>query len=130
MAFLIDTDVLIDHLDDNPAAVELMRQLTAEVIAISALTYMEVYEGVFRHHARLPRFIELLNRIPVIAISRPVAHRAAQLRFLLRNERNLRVERRAIDILIAATAIELDLTLVTRNVDDFRHIAGLQLQSA
>jgi predicted nucleic acid-binding protein len=31
------------------------------------------------------------------------------------------------DAIIAATALAPDLPLVTRNVDDFKHIAGLKL---
>jgi hypothetical protein len=31
------------------------------------------------------------------------------------------------DALIAATALEYDLPLVTRNRDDFKHIEGLQI---
>ena len=31
------------------------------------------------------------------------------------------------DALIAATALEYDLPLVTRNIDDFKHIAGLRV---
>jgi len=33
----------------------------------------------------------------------------------------------AMDAIIAATALEYGLMLVTRNVDDFKHVAGLQL---
>ena len=31
------------------------------------------------------------------------------------------------DLLIAATAVTYDLTLLTRNTKDFQHIAGLNL---
>jgi len=33
----------------------------------------------------------------------------------------------AMDAIIAATALEYDLTLVTRNVDDFKHVQSLKL---
>jgi len=33
----------------------------------------------------------------------------------------------AMDAIIAATALEYDLTLVTRNVDDFKHVESLKL---
>jgi predicted nucleic acid-binding protein len=33
------------------------------------------------------------------------------------------------DAIIAATALVHGLTLVTRNVDDFKHIAGLELEN-
>lgn len=31
------------------------------------------------------------------------------------------------DAIIAATALEFGLPLVTRNVDDFKHVAGLEI---
>jgi len=37
-----------------------------------------------------------------------------------------RVNNRALDLLIAATAIEHDLTLVTRNLQDYGDIPGLE----
>ena len=42
---------------------------------------------------------------------------------LLRQEKRMSLA----DAMIAATAIVYDLPLVTRNVDDFKHIAGLRL---
>lgn len=38
-----------------------------------------------------------------------------------------RVRQRALDLLIAATAIEHNLTLVTRNQADYRDVPGLML---
>ena len=38
-----------------------------------------------------------------------------------------RVNSRALDLLIAATALEYDLTLVTRNTEDYGDIPGLKL---
>ena len=37
------------------------------------------------------------------------------------------VRNRALDLLIAATAIQHNLTLVSRNADDYRDIPGLTL---
>jgi predicted nucleic acid-binding protein len=46
-----------------------------------------------------------------------VAQRCARLREALRGDRR-RVDARAFDLLVAATALEYDLTLVTRNLRD------------
>jgi predicted nucleic acid-binding protein len=46
---------------------------------------------------------------------------------LRRNKRQ--IHERALDILVAATAIELDLILVSRNTKHFEDIAGLRLYS-
>ena len=42
---------------------------------------------------------------------------------MLRRQRRMKLG----DAIIAATALEIGAKLVTRNVDDFKHIAGLEL---
>ena len=46
MLYLIDSDWVIDHLDDDPDAIALLEELAGEGIAISIVTYMEVLQGV------------------------------------------------------------------------------------
>ena len=41
MPYLIDTDWVIDHLDDHPEARALLERLAPDGIAISIVTYME-----------------------------------------------------------------------------------------
>jgi predicted nucleic acid-binding protein len=55
-----------------------------------------------------------------------VAERCARLRETLRSQ-NKWVNSRALDLIIAATALEYDLTLVTNNAEDFKDIPGLAL---
>ena len=68
----------------------------------------------------------MLRRIRILVVSRPIAERAATIRLDLRRQKRL-VNDRALDILIAATAMEHRLILVTRNVRDYSDIPGLQL---
>ncbi len=55
-----------------------------------------------------------------------VAERCPLLRETLRSQ-GRRVNSRALDLMNAATALEHGLTLVTRNVDDYKDIPGLSL---
>ena len=48
MPYLVDTDWLIDHLARAPAAEALLSALAAEGVAISIISYMEVYQGTLR----------------------------------------------------------------------------------
>ena len=48
MPYLIDSDVVIDHLAAVPAATQLLEQLATDGIAVSIITYMEAYQGVLR----------------------------------------------------------------------------------
>jgi predicted nucleic acid-binding protein len=46
MPYLIDSNWLIDHLEDVPAASELLERLTEKGITISIISYMEAYQGL------------------------------------------------------------------------------------
>ena len=48
MPYLIDSDWVIDFLAQESKALQLLEQLAQEGIAISIVTYMEVYQGVLR----------------------------------------------------------------------------------
>src|SRR5436305_14690822 len=118
MPYLIDSDVVIDHLDDYPPATQLLEKLATDGIAVSIITYMEAYQGVLRspHPTKARKHFEaLLKTVPVLPFSPSVAKRCAQLRETLQKE-GKRVKARALDLMTAAIALEHDLTLVTRNV--------------
>ena len=129
MPCLIDSDWLIDHLDDTPEASDLLRRLTPEGVAISIITYIEALEGTFwaiDPSEAISRFEGLVSSIPVIRLDSRVARRAAILRYALRSQ-GRRLNSRPFDLLIAATALAYDLSLVTRNVEDFEDIPNLQI---
>ncbi len=73
MPYLIDSHVVIDHLADVPEASRLLASLAADGIAISIITYMEVFQGVTRSpnpqeaHAKFRAFVK---SIPVLPLSR------------------------------------------------------------
>ncbi len=48
MPYLIDTDLVIDHLANITEVNQLLEKLAPEGIAISIITYMEAYQGVVR----------------------------------------------------------------------------------
>lgn len=129
MPYLVDTDWVIDHLANVPEAVRLLDRLAQDGIAISIITYMEVYQGVLRNpspeeaQSKLRAFV---NAVPILPFSATVAQRCAHLRETLRKQ-GKRVNARALDLIIAATAFEYDLTLVTRNTEDYADIPELKL---
>ena len=98
-------------------------------IAISIITFIESYQGVLRSesvketHAKFQIF---RRSVPVLPFSLSVAKRCATLREQLKHEQK-QVKSRALDLMNAAIALEHDLTLVTRNVEDYQDIPGLQL---
>jgi tRNA(fMet)-specific endonuclease VapC len=129
MPSLIDSHVVIDHLANVPEASQLLSRLAADGIAISIITYMEVFQGITRSphpEEAHTKFRAFAKSIPILPLSIAVAERCARLRETLRSQ-NKRVNSRALDLIIAATALEYDLTLVTENSKDFDDIPDLPL---
>ncbi len=129
MSYLVDSDWLIDYLDEKTEALQLIDQLAQDGISISIITYMEIYQGVLRSHDPVLAQDQLkafVAEVPILPFTRSVAERCAQLRETLRKQ-GKRPQRRALDIMIAATALAHDLVLVTRNVADYQDLPGLAL---
>lgn len=129
MSYLIDSDWAIDHLADEPTAVALLDSLTADGLAISMVTYMEVFQGIARspdESAATAKLQAFLAGVPVLPFTMEIAERCARLREGLKAQKK-RVNSRALDLINAATALEHNLTFVTRNIDDYKDIPGLQL---
>jgi predicted nucleic acid-binding protein len=108
---LVDTDVCIDHLR---GARPLGRP--TGTISYSVITRSELFAGR-TNEARVDDFLAPFREI---AVDRSIAERAGR----LRRGSGMRTP----DALIAATAIEHGLELVTRNRRDFKDIPGLQLR--
>jgi predicted nucleic acid-binding protein len=129
MPYLIDSDVLIAQREGQPHARALLAQLAPEGLAISIVTYMEVYQGTLRSpdseraRAGLASF---LAGVPVVPFSLAAARRCAELREDLARQ-GRRVRSRAIDLITAAIALEHGFTLVTNNRQDYADIPDLSL---
>jgi len=106
---LVDTDVLVDHLRGQ-------RRYDAgdDEVHVSSITRAELLAAGATDAARVSR---LLGPMKEVDVDRAVAERAGGIRRL--------TGVRLADALIAATAIEGDLTLVTRNIWGFKGIAEL-----
>ena len=132
MPYLIDSDVLIYFVNDTPGAQHLVEGLLRAGAAMSVIGYMETIEGLSRsatpHEAQL-RFELLVDRLLVMDLTIREARRCANVRVALR-QANRRVRSRALDLLVAATALEHGLTLVTNNPADYRDIPGLAVLPA
>jgi tRNA(fMet)-specific endonuclease VapC len=127
MTYLIDSDWVADYLKGRTPAVHLLDSLFPAGLSISIITFGEIYEGIY--YGSNPRdneavFRRFLRGVSVLGINRSVARRFARIRGTLRQQGQLIPQP---DILIAATAIHHDLTLVTRNIRDFERVPDLIL---
>src|SRR5438045_6583353 len=119
MTYLVDTDYVADYLKGYHAATSVLQHLLDTGIAISIITFAEVYEGIYygqnqRQHEQ--GFRAFLGHTPVLGITRSVSRQFARIRGELRAKGQLIPDP---DIFIAATALQHHLTLVTRNVKDY-----------
>ncbi|HXC46093.1 MAG TPA: type II toxin-antitoxin system VapC family toxin [Solirubrobacteraceae bacterium] len=112
-ATLLDTDVLIDHLRGHRRL-----DLFDPAWKISVVTRCELFAGRNTHEPSLQRTLELIDEIPV---DRVIAESAGRIRRTAR----LHIS----DALIAATALEHGLPVMTRNRRHFERVANLVLCS-
>lgn len=96
---------------------------------MSIVTYIEASQGTLRvpdPAAGRGKLEWLVGIVPIVGFSPAVARRCAAIREALRRQ-GRRADSRSLDLVIAATAVEHDLTLVTRKLHDFRGIPNLRL---
>jgi predicted nucleic acid-binding protein len=115
--YLLDSNILIYA--SQPGNEFLDPWLTAEGTRISAISIPEVlgFTGLSAEDETI--FEVWFARFSVHAVTEPILRRAAA----LRRQRRMRLG----DSIIAATTLEIGGELVTRNVGDFAHVAGLKL---
>jgi len=125
--YLVDTDWVADYLKGRTQAVSLLRRLAADGLAISILTFGEIYEGILygqNRPAYEAGFRNFLRSVDVVPLNRQIMRRFAYLRGSLRQSGQMIGD---IDLLIAASALHYRLALLTRNVRHFRRIASLEI---
>jgi predicted nucleic acid-binding protein len=122
MPYLLDSDVLIDISRNALAAIVYVDALPAPWM-ISQVSAMELLVGARgkREVAHLDAFV---SAYPTVPLSDSVGRRAYRLLMQYAKSHGLHV----FDSLVAATALEHGLTLVTRNQRQFAMIDGLILQ--
>ena len=126
MSFLLDTDTCSAHLRQKGHVSNRFLQYTGG-LHISTITLGELFAWAMRAAAppkRLEGLREMLRDLTVLDVTGAVAERYGQVQAGL-----LDVGRPApgMDLMIAATALVHDLTLVTHNTHDFAHVPGLRL---
>ena len=127
MSYLVDTDWVAEYLKGRDPALSTIPRLADQGFAISIITFGEIYEGIYygRDAVRHERgFRQFLRGVDILPLTRSVMKRFARVRGELRQRGQIIADP---DILIAATALERDLTLLTYNRSHFGRIAGLHL---
>jgi predicted nucleic acid-binding protein len=110
MKYLVDSNIIIYHLNQNLIATNFLTQHYDE-IAISQITFIEVLSFNFSIEDE-NNVKELLNTFKIIDIDSRVSTRAIENRKI----KKIKVP----DNIIVSTAQSYNLTLVTRNIKDFK----------
>lgn len=117
--YLADTNILIDHLRGLKSAYDFLHNNQP---AISAVSVAELIQGA-RNKAELKQVDQLIRALEVIKLDERISRHSLKLmhQYFLPNGLLY------LDALIASTALENKLTLITANTKHFKFIQGLSL---
>jgi tRNA(fMet)-specific endonuclease VapC len=130
MAYLIDTDWIIDYLKGKKSIVNKLQKLFDEGLVISVISLAELYEGIFASKdpkKHLKTFQDFLSGVVVLGITDEICQTFGRLRA---EQRKVGVTIDNFDLLIASTVLVHDLTILTDNVKHFKKIKGIKIESS
>ncbi len=130
MKYLLDTCVVSDFIKGEQSVTAMMKRVSPSAIALSSISVMEFYYGLFRHPERAkkigPMLEAFLHDVSIISFEREDAEFAGIARAALTKEGN---PIGSYDVLIAGMALRHDLILVTSNLKEFERIPRLKLEN-
>lgn len=136
MRYLANTTFLIDLVNGDEGALEVAKECDEvnEVVCLSVVSIEEYLRGVYYLYwedkevlkRRLASAERDLSAFEILPVTREIAVKAAEIDAdLIKREEALSLA----DILIAATAINHNLILLTRNIEHFKRISKMKIKS-
>ena len=130
MRYLLDTDWVVHCLHGIESVAARLERLTPDGVGLSIVSMAELYQGVFYSadpagNERALR--DFLSRIDIVDLDDEICRIFATERGRLRAAGTIIGD---FDILIGATAIRHDLTMLTNNRRHFERLSGLTIISA
>lgn len=129
MAYLIDTDTIIFALRGDHSVLEKFEANKNIPISISMITYAELVFGAKRSQNEQKNMIKVNHIRDIYTIeelNEGVMEVFADIKAKM-FDKGIRIE--DMDLLIAATAIYNELTLVTNNIKHFENIPNLKIEN-
>ena len=130
--YILDTNTWIEHFHQRSSVTRRIMELSTTQLFVSEVTLAELTFGAYNsddyeRHIKEPEWLR--RYITVLDIS-DVFDEYAQIRCALkRKKKTLDKEIGNFDILIAATALHYDLTVVTDNVKHFEPMPGVKVEN-
>jgi tRNA(fMet)-specific endonuclease VapC len=129
MKYLLDTCTVSDFVKGQPNVLARIKAISPALIAVSALTRMEVEYGLALNADRARKLAPVLqaffSTISTLPFEVADALAAAAIRAALKTKGQ---PIGAYDVLIAGTGLARGLVVVTSNVGEFQRIGGLQVE--
>ena len=126
---MIDTDIIIYSLKGNTTVADHLRRHRTDPIMISVITYGEMVYGA-RKSNQTERNLATAHRVaeiyPMLPVTQSVIETFAGIRASLETAGTPLDD---MDLLIGATALSHNLTLVTNNEKHFSRIPGLSVEN-
>lgn len=127
--YLLDTGILIFLYQGEPSIKKIIDNIEIAECEICSTVTAEFFQGLYRKtnlKAERDWYLNLVETgsMRVISFDEEIAKKYAEIQV-----KNLRkgTSRPVFDLMIAATCIVNDLTLVTKNLKDFEMIEGLKI---
>jgi len=125
--YLLDSDSLIFMLKQNPGVVAKVGQAGLSTIALSVISAAEILHGAY-YSANPTQSLEntrsLISQFQVIELNQPIADKYAEIKVVLKQGGQVIAD---FDLLIAATALMKQRTLVTNNLKHFNRLSAIGL---
>lgn len=130
MRYLLDTCVISDFVKGESGTVARLKQVPPADIAISSISVMELRYGLRLNPQRVQKIESvisgILSSITILPFGNAEAEQAAKIRAVLKPKGQ---PIGAYDVLIAATALQHRLIMVTANQREFDRISDLQTEN-
>lgn len=129
MIYLIDTDIVIYSLKNHSAVKYNFRKHANDPKMISVITYGELIHGakksrdIQKNTATVRRISELF---PVVEVTKAIMETFGDIKAVLQRQGNIIDD---MDLIIAATAITMNYTLVTNNESHFSRVSDLRIEN-
>ncbi len=118
---LLDTNVLIEILKGNGETIQQIESLHT-TLYISSISIMELYYGAL-NKAEIKKLEKFIMLFKMLHLNEEISIRSTELIKTYAKSHTLDIP----DSLIAATALEKELTLFTYNTKDFKYISHIKI---
>jgi tRNA(fMet)-specific endonuclease VapC len=127
MPYILDADWIIHVISGNTAAAAVIERLSPQKISVSWVTVGEIYEIAYNGpnpEAQLDIYRRFLMQFEIIGLGELIIEHFAEIRSFLRRQGRMISD---FDIILAATALHHDLTVLTFNRRHFERIPDLRI---